>query len=1704
MGRIRFTHNSFATGLINKRVQGNTEFEQYNNALRECLNANVLPTGGIQKRAGSKFLSYLDSQNTRLLSLSYSVEESYILALSTYSLEIFTKYGKLDTPGGKVHAIFIVPRDKAVWYIEDINTLTHKTLPIEYPSEGFDYEGQMSPCPLTGAIFIGIHHYPASYNKEFYIYKIDKDFTKILTHRYSIPNVNFYLYFMRIVSTETFARGILAYCGDTFVDVVFIENDNVIHFNISFEHTVTLCDGISSGNSYTTLVGGGPKLSVYTENGSEDISQHNAQQYTYVFHDDYSSLEKIYFSAHEQYSPPLHGIYSYDIATKKIEPILRYDNLPNETTDAPITFVFSACFLKNTSPLGIMVMKSENKTKVCRIIDDKCTFLTEFTLYSTNLNELFCSVNKDTIIISERQPHNGITKSMVFMKVAGDISYCGTFHVEGNINDDIGMIDKYQSTMFMENSSSIPVPFLWDTIEYIPYIQNNNITFFFADTGIYVLERLGSDQFNFFKYNDPFSIPPLTFLNDTNTTLTPKTTANDPKNDAGKYTIEITDTPSSFSFSPDDVGSYLVFLYTLDARLYTIYLAIDKLNSSLKVTAHIDNDLSSSPKIKDDGQLLLPNTRVVGNWQIGCMNDSRGWPTAAALFEGRLFLCNTKSYATGIWGSNLAYNDLLNFAIDSTASSGLQARIKIENCSTILWLVGINKLFLGTVGGICVIGSGTYQDEGLSPGKFVARFFDSTRPSPLPPVKVKDAIFFVDNSGANVYEIVLDSQLGAYKANNVSLLSNEYTSWGIISHTFLQVPYNSYWCVLKNGELCSFTYQKNNNVLAWSRHKIGGNSAIVTSVACMPFENKDHLFLVVTRLIDQQQVTTLEYISPPFNPITDDAYKQHFCDSYISFENKVEIKNIIKNKPSRIKSDSFPLYSFLPVQEEYDAIFLQKRLATQLLFVKGIMRFDGDSYASFLNIDFQTMEIVKDSSISILEDLKAYACYGCGTNQDNGVTLAAIAGPGSITIIRSKNFIDWEKVQSFPNLSLSPLVLMENNYNSIFIPKFILLISETNKSTVYINTDGTSKFKKIGNIPYFINGKVVCCCDIPGKVFFLWFGYSNDIGMHLELIETSNFQGFSSRIIKLDNFSTSFCVGIHSSSLQFGTSFLLRFRFNTSNKNGNVLIVDAYSGAVVYFKEHSDFCIFQKLIYVSIYDESSKKTIIKIYSTIEDLNNDKPLKEIKLNFISNSYYSQFKIMNGSLYYISNTPIYSNVIGKLVLVEINLSQNKYDEHVFDNVLVYSYAIPYCFIADYADNPGAQETALACKVSPFKLKNFNVDSFEIYRQFTSQGPLIGFDFSTFEELYPLDATSNIDQKTKYYCGIQLTNVTKIEREYITAKTDKLVRNMWVMLSGNDFNPEKASFDSLASKQMYIIDKIVGFHIYLKNSLGEPIYFDNTISPITYGLSLYAVVQDDKTFNAFEFYFDCGNDAQIIVPGKKEDYTLGDIAFVRKVIAPSSINNKELRISSIETSSLSLEEVAITVWDIEKSIVPDKLFAPLDIYDSLEYNPYLEDNGFLYKPMKSVTAKHLANQEVVIMCDGNYIGKNTVAPDGTLLLQNPATYVVIGLEYTMEVETTPLSGGSQIGSSIGGVTSQKEIVLSLYYSLGGRYGTEKDNTYPIPYKRLVQLNKPQDLFTGNLSLPVIKSKNIYERCTYLEHSEPVNFTVLSLTEETSVSDS
>ena len=189
---------------------------------------------------------------------------------------------------------------------------------------------------------------------------------------------------------------------------------------------------------------------------------------------------------------------------------------------------------------------------------------------------------------------------------------------------------------------------------------------------------------------------------------------------------------------------------------------------------------------------------------------------------------------------------------------------------------------------------------------------------------------------------------------------------------------------------------------------------------------------------------------------------------------------------------------------------------------------------------------------------------------------------------------------------------------------------------------------------------------------------------------------------------------------------------------------------------------------------------------------------------------------------------------------------------------------------------------------------------------------------------------------------------------------------------------------------------------------------------------------------------------------------------------------------------------------TLIDDYTQTPVDASD---YSPFdtVNPNGNVYLYFNTVEGlNHLAGQEVALCVDGNSISNMTVPENGTLTLDRSCMYCSAGLPMKSWMKTTPFSGGSMVGSSVGSVGGQKSMWLHLYYSLGGKYGAESSKIYDIPYTNFISgFNKTKSLISGLVKCPIITSHDVYDRSIYIEHSEPLSFNILSITQDIEVSD-
>ena len=135
-------------------------------------------------------------------------------------------------------------------------------------------------------------------------------------------------------------------------------------------------------------------------------------------------------------------------------------------------------------------------------------------------------------------------------------------------------------------------------------------------------------------------------------------------------------------------------------------------------------------------------------------------------------------------------------------------------------------LLVGTSGGEFVVTSS--EDAPLSPTNAVVKRQATYGSADIQPVQVANVTLFVQRAKRKVRELVFDLNTDSYQAPDLTLLAEHITAGGIKEMSLQQEPDNVIWCVLDNGLFVGMTYRREENVIAWHEHVIGGRSGACT------------------------------------------------------------------------------------------------------------------------------------------------------------------------------------------------------------------------------------------------------------------------------------------------------------------------------------------------------------------------------------------------------------------------------------------------------------------------------------------------------------------------------------------------------------------------------------------------------------------------------------------------------------------------------------------------------------------------------------------------------------------------------------------------------------------------------------------------------------------------------------------------------------
>lgn len=268
-------------------------------------------------------------------------------------------------------------------------------------------------------------------------------------------------------------------------------------------------------------------------------------------------------------------------------------------------------------------------------------------------------------------------------------------------------------------------------------------------------------------------------------------------------------------------------------------------------------------------------------WAFGKWSDVNGYPEQVTFFRERLCFTKDQDVEMSVVG------DFENFARKNSSGEvvvdqAISIRISSDQVNKIQWLSPSKGLLVGTAGGEYVIKELT-TNEAFGPANVTVVNQSPFGSREVIPVQVGEAVLFVQRSGRKLRELMYDFGSDSYKSIDTTVLSEHITYGGIVDMAYQQEPDSVVWCVRADGVLLGFTYNKEQDVLGWHKHQLGG-SGIVECVDTIPNPDKDQddLWMIVKRTINGTTKRYIEYLEKDFSQ-EDDIEDAFFVDCGLTY-----------------------------------------------------------------------------------------------------------------------------------------------------------------------------------------------------------------------------------------------------------------------------------------------------------------------------------------------------------------------------------------------------------------------------------------------------------------------------------------------------------------------------------------------------------------------------------------------------------------------------------------------------------------------------------------------------------------------------------------------------------------------------------------------------------------------------------------------------
>lgn len=356
------------------------------------------------------------------------------------------------------------------------------------------------------------------------------------------------------------------------------------------------------------------------------------------------------------------------------------------------------------------------------------------------------------------------------------------------------------------------------------------------------------------------------YLN-TNTTATTLTLS------ATSGSVTVTASAAIFSATNTDIGRQIRFK---SGGTTWGWMTITAWTSTTVVTATITRS---------------PNAATASvDWRLGVWSTTTGFPACVTFFEDRLFFAGATNYPHRIDGSKSS--DYENFAPSGDTGTiaddnAIAVTLNSSDVNVIRWLVDDEKgLLCGTTGGEWLVRPSSLS-EAMTPTNITAKRSTTFGSANIQPKRTGKATIYMQRAGRKVRELAYVYESDGFRSPDMTVLSEHVTKGGIIEIEYQQEPFSIVWMPRTDGQLIGMTYERDQDVIGWHRHIIGGafgsGAAVVESVAVIPTPagTADELWMIVKRTINGSTARYIEYMTERFD--ADDSTTAFFVDGGLTY-----------------------------------------------------------------------------------------------------------------------------------------------------------------------------------------------------------------------------------------------------------------------------------------------------------------------------------------------------------------------------------------------------------------------------------------------------------------------------------------------------------------------------------------------------------------------------------------------------------------------------------------------------------------------------------------------------------------------------------------------------------------------------------------------------------------------------------------------------